>query len=170
MSISQSFTVVALGCTIGKLGWSYGKYWWNKRSLKDAYVEMATASQIAYELDASELDFEDVEFEGNDDKRRISSKHHGSYRVHLVQRGKAKFGTPTRCEANRLVVRKFLYDTCREDGLVARHINEHIDIATALVFVPSRRELEAAAINHTALSKLRTGVHRDLGGGVPTIA
>jgi siderophore synthetase component len=90
--------------------------------------------------------------------------------VYLVQMGKAKFATPQRTEANKLVVRKYLYDLCRERGLLARHINDHLDIATNLVFVPSRDELTGLAIPFTERSKIRDRVRKELNGQGPNLA
>jgi len=168
MEFTEGYTKVALGLVCSKIAYGYVKNWWNTRQLKDYYVEKATITQDSYE--ASLPDESDFELDGVDDKKKLPSRHKGHFRQWLVQSGKAKFSTPTKNEANRLVVRKYLYDLCKEQGLIARHINEHIDIATELVFVMSRVELEASAISHTYRSKIRERVRLELEGGRPKVA
>ncbi len=177
MEFSPHYAAGALAVTLGKLAYGCGRYWWNKRTLREIYVARASAVQLEYEAvtdeQADNLD-EIIDRALSDGATKLEKtaarRHKGVYRNHLVQVGQAKFGCPTRNEANRLTVRKFLYDTCVSDGLLARHINFNIDVATELVFVPSRHQLTAAAIRHTELSRLRQGVLTDLAGPRPTVA
>jgi len=177
MEYSPHFAAGALAVTIGKVAFNCGRYWWSKTTLRELYITRAADAQISNELvtddEAAELQ-ELLEVSLTSEfpeavKKRIR-KHRGSYRNYLVQVGQAKFGCPSRNEANRLCVRKHLFDTCVADGLLARHINDHIDIATELVFIPSRSHLTAAAIRHTELSRLRLGVMQDLAGPRPSVA
>jgi hypothetical protein len=142
--------------------------WWFRG---DEFTELlAEAASIQCEHESLYGEDIDPVLEGEADVKKVARKHKGSFRTYLVQMGKAKFGTPTQTEANRLVVRKYLYDLCRERGLVARHIVDHLDMATALVFVPSREELVSLAITQTALSRDRGRIRKGLGGGSPTTA
>ena len=69
-----------------------------------------------------------------------------------------------------LVVRKYLYDICVKHGLIARHIAQHLDISTEMVFMPSREEIIALAVSHTKQSKERNKLKSELGGGRATAA
>jgi len=82
-------------------------------------------------------------------KRRVRSK--APFRAYLVKIGKAKFGLLRRTDANILCVRKYLYDNCILHGVLARHINDNVDFATELVFVPMRDELCKLALKHTSV-------------------
>jgi hypothetical protein len=82
-------------------------------------------------------------------RRKVKRKHRGSFRAYLVRIGKAHFGNLTNTQANRLCVRKFLYDACVDHGVLARHIIQHVDIATELVFVPTDDELRNCAVHRT---------------------
>lgn len=59
---------------------------------------------------------------------------------------KVKFGLPKCTEANMLVVGKFIRDWLDERGVRPSHIEHIAPIATALVFVPTRADVEARAI------------------------
>jgi len=80
-------------------------------------------------------------------KRRVRCK--APFRAYLVKIGKAKFGRLKRNEANRMCVRKYLYDNCIEHGVLARHIMDNVDIATEMVFIPSASELKRLAVKKT---------------------
>lgn len=170
MEFTGHYTAVALAAVTGKLVYNSARFWWNKKSLQQIYVAKAAEEQLTYEINAPTDDTTEVVELLNKKAVGRAVKHKGSFRNYLVQTGKAKFGCPTRNEANRLVVRKFIYDLCADHGLIARHINDHIDIATELVFIPSRDQLIALAMAHTELSKVRLGVSHDLGGPRATIA
>jgi hypothetical protein len=175
MEYTQNYSSIALCLVAGKLTHSYVSKWWNARKLRDVYIELATDVQVKYEIELQNGESEEETttfdtFAKVDLDKKIPRKHHGLFRNHLVRVGKAKFGTHSRSEANRLVIRKYLHDECEKAGLMARHIHEHLDIATALVFVPSKNELIASAIQHTELSKIRSRVHKELEGDRPTVA
>lgn len=169
MESTQSAATAALVLVAGKTVYGWASYWWNKRTLRERYIARATEEQVEVESvrDDALLDF-DATIE--QPVPLVSTKHRGVFRNYLVRCGQAKFGTPLRNEANRLVIRKFLYDLCVDRGLLARHIGDHLDIATEMVFIPSRAQLTAAAIRHTELSELRLGVLRDLTGPLPSVA
>jgi hypothetical protein len=170
MEFTSNYAALALTAVAGKFAFNSARYWWNKKSLKQIYIAKASVEQLVHEQnDATDDTVDVVELLS---KKAIGRavKHKGVFRNYLVQTGKAKFGCPTRNEANRLVVRKFIYDLCTDHGLIARHINDHIDVATELVFIPSREQLTALAMAHTELSKVRLGVSDDLGGPRATIA
>lgn len=82
-------------------------------------------------------------------RRKVPKRKRGSFRAYLVRIGKAKFGNIKNTSANRMCVRKFLYDACVDHGVLARHIVENIDIATELVFVPTDTELKLRAVSQT---------------------
>jgi len=167
MEFSSAYASVALTLVAGKLSYTHVKNWWNAKSLKERYIVRAATLQNLHETitQAEDLTTE-TEVEQLLEKRAVGMavRHKGYFRHYLVQSGQAKFGCPVRSEANRLVVRKYLYEVCVERGLIARHINDHVDIATELVFIPSREQLTALAIPHTGLSVIRHKVNHDLGG------
>jgi hypothetical protein len=141
------------------------RYWQDRRNRLKCLLAEATRVQNEVDADNGDFDFEDLthtEARGT----RVNKPHHGSFRKYLVREGKAKFGCPKVTEANRLTIRKFLYDLCRERGLIARHIADHLDVATALVLVPSRVEIQAAAILKTAKTRnARDLLHMVAGDG-----
>jgi len=169
MDTSLSYPVIALAAVVGKLSYAHVKLWWNAKKLKDVYIERAAEVQIEFESVIEEQSEAFAEALAASPEKTVR-RHKGVFRHFLVTSGKLKFGCPTRNEANLQVVRKYLYDVCKDHGLVARHIVEHIDVATELIFVPSRSELLALATSHTELSKIRAKVKRDLKGISPTIA
>jgi hypothetical protein len=173
MEFSSSYAAVALTAVAGKVMYSSVRHWWGARTLRQLYVARAGDIQNEFEVNimATEGD-EPTEVENLVDTKTksVPRKHAGSFRHYLVNQGQAKFGCPARNEANRLVVRKHLYDVCLDAGLIARHINDHLDIATELVFVPSRKQLTALAIAHTDLTITRRMVSNDLGGPRATLA
>lgn len=76
-------------------------------------------------------------------KRRVRQR--APFRAYLVRIGKAKFGVLADTPANRMCVRKYLYDACIDHGVLARHIADCLDIAVSLVFVRTDSELINAA-------------------------
>jgi hypothetical protein len=143
------------------------------KTLKDRYIEAASALQNEQEVIETAESYDDttaVETDLFEFEAKKAVRHKGRFRNFLVTQGRAKFGCPRRCEANRLVVRKHLHDVCVEHGLIARHINDHLDFATEMVFIPTKNQLLAQALSHTELSRLRAEVLRDLGGQQATIA
>lgn len=80
-------------------------------------------------------------------RRKVRNYQKAPFRGYLVRIGKAKFGLLQRNEANRMCVRKYLYDACIEHGVLARHIVENVDFASELVFVPTKDDLTRFAIS-----------------------
>lgn len=96
-------------------------------------------------------------------KRKVKRRCKAPFRAYLVKIGKARFGLLKRNEANRMCVRKFLYDACVVKGVLARHIIENIDFATEMVFIPMAYELTEMAVQHTTAGKDRNAVATILG-------
>jgi len=96
-------------------------------------------------------------------KRKVKRRCKAPFRAYLVKIGKARFGLLNRNEANKMCVRKFLYDACVVHGVLARHIIENIDFATEMVFIPMAYELTEMAIHSTKMSKERDAVATILG-------
>jgi hypothetical protein len=173
MECSQSFAAVALTAVAGRLAYHTALKWWRTKTLRELYIAKAAEVQnLDIVCETAFNDGVETSVETNLKKGAIglAVRHKGQFRNYLVQQGKAKFGCPVRNEANRLVVRKHLYDVCSDHGLIARHINDHLDVATELVFIPSQDQLIALAIPHTVLSKTRLQVSEDLGGPRVAIA
>ncbi len=158
--------LIIIGCKIAHYVWTC---WRRKESATEKYIRKAEAVvTLAAITEDLELELEDVLEEELEPApvpgvKRAKRVKHGLFRSYLVQQGKAKFGTPKRSTANVLVVRKYLADVCFEAGLLTRHTLQHLDIATALVFVPSKAELTALAIAHTVVSRERSLVRDELG-------
>jgi hypothetical protein len=96
-------------------------------------------------------------------QRKVKRRQKAPFRAYLVKIGKAKFGLLKRNEANKMCVRKFLYDACVIKGVLARHIIENIDFATEMVFIPMAYELNEMAVRSTTLAKDRDAVAAVLG-------
>jgi hypothetical protein len=84
---------------------------------------------------------------------RIAQK--GRFQAWLVSKAKQEFGLPTRSKANFAMVRKYLRDYMREHGVRESHINQHLVISTALVFIPSEQDIIAHQIGATQDAHLR---------------
>jgi hypothetical protein len=114
--------------------------------------------QISEIISAQTMDV----IENTTTKRKVRAK--APFRAFLVRAGKAKFGLPNVTEANRMCVRKYLYDICISHGVVARHIAENVDFATEMVFIPTAWEMRTAAITKTNTTKGKERVMRQLRG------
>jgi len=100
-------------------------------------------------------------------RRSVKRRCKAPFRAYLVKTGKAKFGLLKRTQANYMCVRKFLYDQCVQHGVLARHINDNLDFATELVFVPMKSDLQRLAIKKTYRTK-ELGAVADLLGRDPS--
>lgn len=78
-----------------------------------------------------------------------STRKSGPFIAYIVVQAKAEFGLLKRLEANRLMVRKFLLELMKAQGMRPTHIAQHLDIAVAMVFVPSDSDIIAHKINAT---------------------
>jgi len=101
-------------------------------------------------------------------KRRVKAK--APFRSWLVKVGKAKFGLPSRTEANRMCVRKYLYDQCIDHGVLARHIWENVDFATEIVFLPTSTEMVTAALQHSKIVKNNKRMYASFGSPTQKVA
>lgn len=172
MEFTNAYTAVALSAVVGKLVYKSASFWWNAKSLKEKYIIAASSLQLEHEAIRQSIAGDDeTEFEKSlVEEPSKAHRKKGLFRNYLVQQGQAKFGCPIRNEANRLVVRKYLLDICLDHGILARHVSENLDVATELVFVPSRDHLLALAVAHTDLSVTRLKVSHDLGGPQASLA
>lgn len=73
----------------------------------------------------------------------------------LAVQGKARFGPLRHTEANRLVVRRYLYDICRTKKVRARHIADNLDKAVAMVLIPTHEQVVEAAMNKHSVATNR---------------
>jgi hypothetical protein len=97
-------------------------------------------------------------------KRRVRRHCRGLFRKYLIRQIKAKFGTVADTAANRLVLRKYGYDICREHGVIARHIVENLDFAVEAALIPSDRDLVNRAMKHSEERARRKTLLDRLGG------
>jgi hypothetical protein len=121
------------------------KLWPRKRQgfVVEQDVEDLSTNVLA-NIDGDDLVEEEDELEFFDAKRNK-----GRFLAKVVVFAKAKFGKCTRSEANRLMVRKFLFDLMVERGMRNAHIAQHLDICVALFFVPSNAQIKAEQIAST---------------------
>jgi hypothetical protein len=140
--------------------------WWSKEPSKAEKYIKAAADHIALmeKIDDVSCNFgvDDYFEDAKSEFKKV--RHHGLFKNYLVSCGRAKFGSPIRNNANLLVVRKFLYDVCKEHGVLPRHIQANLDFAVELVFMPSKDELLARAVRHTEIYQERIAVRDELGG------
>jgi hypothetical protein len=154
------------------------RYWFRNDPVKEYIRKAEEVLEEHDDIEHLSLSVEDVASEAphvsylDGDVRVVKKKqpHHGIFRTWLVQKGKVKFGAPQRTTANVMVVRKYLVDLCEEAGLLPRHILDHVDIATHLVFEPTESELVALAIRRTEQSKNRHIVRGQLGLAAANVA
>lgn len=154
---------------IGRVGYALYK-WMNSEWYKAQAVIRVADVEVKSVMDEVErgIDFEvhsvaeaisaqtmDV-IENNTTKRRVRAR--APFRAFLIKAGKAKFGLPNVTDANRLCIRKYLYDLCLAHGVIARHIAENVDFATEMVFIPTSWELQSAATHKTITSKTKAKV------------
>jgi hypothetical protein len=121
------------------------KLWPRKRTgfVVEQDVEDLTTNVLA-NIDGDDLVEEEEEREFFDPKRNK-----GRFLAKVVVFAKAKFGKTSRTEANRLMVRKFLYDLMCERGMRNAHIAQHLDVCVALFFVPSNAQIKAEQVAST---------------------
>jgi len=78
-----------------------------------------------------------------DEPRRITFGKRKTFIAACVLEAKVQFGLPTDCEANRLMIRKFVRDMMVERGMRPTHIAGFLDLVVELVFVPSEDQILA---------------------------
>jgi hypothetical protein len=65
----------------------------------------------------------------------------GRYQKKLALIAQAEFGLPTRTEANRLCVQRFLRDYMREERVRETHIARILPVAVGLAFIPNAQHV-----------------------------
>jgi hypothetical protein len=60
----------------------------------------------------------------------------GRFIAACVGAARAEYGLVTECEANRLMIRKFIRDKMRKHGMRESHIAAHCDRAVTIYFIP----------------------------------
>lgn len=148
----------------------YADWFKAERIIKEAEVEVKIVldeiekgldfetHQIADAISSQTMDV----IENTTVKRKVRAK--APFRAFLVKAGKAKFGLPNVTDANRMCIRKYLYDLCVSHGVIARHIAENVDFATEMVFIPTTWEMKTAAITKTETTVNKQKVMRRLRG------
>lgn len=79
-------------------------------------------------------------------ERRYGRSHQHAV-VTFALHAKAKFGLQERSEANRVVVRRFIYSEMVSHGMRPTHIAKIIDLATLLTFVPTDTDVRVAQMS-----------------------
>jgi len=144
------------GLVFGAVATGYGIYKWYADDVSK-FIAKAQESLEAVNLidndhtDAVANEFDEVVVEPS--RRKVYT--HALFRNYLIREGKAKFGLIKRNEANRLVLYKYLSDLCIVKRVSTRHINENVNHAVEMVFIPNDIELEALAIPHVKESRRR---------------
>jgi hypothetical protein len=153
----------ALAVTAAVVGYKWVKHYIGIRTER-----LVTTLIAEHQLKAATTDTEvSVDDSTIGDNRKVVKKR-GLFRNYLVQEGKAKFGCPKRTEANRLVIRKYLYDRCVDHGVLPRHIAMNLDFAVETVFVPTDDDIVARAVPHTYVAKRKTALRDYFGDPTPT--
>jgi hypothetical protein len=80
--------------------------------------------------------------------------------VTCAQMARNKFPITHRTEANRLVVRKYIYGLLEQHGLRPQHIRATLDISVSLAFVPDQVDLMVNAFESTQAYVQRLDEHR----------
>lgn len=88
-------------------------------------------------------------------KRRVRSGCKGAYQREVVAAVKAKFGVPTKTEANRRAIRRYATEVMRADNMRHTHLQRILPIVVEAAFVPDRYEIEGAKVANCALAKSR---------------
>jgi hypothetical protein len=60
----------------------------------------------------------------------------GRFIAACIGAARAEYGLVTECEANRLMIRKFIRDKMRKHGMRESHIAAHCDTAVTIYFIP----------------------------------
>jgi hypothetical protein len=118
------------------------------RSNRDAFRALYAADAAVDVLD----DFVDVPV-------NVVRRKPARFIASAVNMAREEFGLVSKCEANRLMVRKFLRDKMRERKMRPTHIALHLDSAVALYFTPLERDIvnqlwensDAVAARHRAV-------------------
>lgn len=170
---TQNLIVIAGIAKCGYLAWRR----WTGRDYVDQYRKKAETQvlQIVDEYDNGiNFEIDDVTDVVNSNvidaveiktkvKRKVRQR--APFRAYLVRIGKAKFGVLSDTPANRMCVRKYLYDACIEHGVLARHIADSLDIAVSLVFVRTDSELINAAAASCNYVRKQSWIASLLGAG-----
>jgi len=102
----------------------------------------------------------DVECEADDGAEKVvdGRPEAGSraFASHVANVVRARIGgTPKRTEANRLMVQKMVRDYMKERNVRESHMPRHAPLACALVFVPTKFEVEAKKFEGTLAVRRR---------------
>jgi hypothetical protein len=137
--VGGSWWAVCLGLvvlTIAALcaGYAWGVYrrlWLQStRSNRDAFRALYAADAAIDVLD----DFVDVPV-------NVVRRKPARFIASAINMAREEFGLVSKCEANRLMVRKFLRDKMRERKMRPTHIALHLDSAVTLYFTPLERDI-----------------------------
>jgi len=83
------------------------------------------------------------------------------FRRHIYDLAKEKFGLPTMSNANRIIVRQWVYRAVQDfPEIRAKDRASVIDTITNLVFIPNEVDLEARAILMSRYARVRAGNYR----------
>ena len=72
-----------------------------------------------------------------------------------------------RTRSNELVVRKYMYDYCKDHGVLARHIASNLELALGLFFIPTKEEVVGLAIARTQIAQRRKDAIEQLRDPIP---
>jgi hypothetical protein len=89
------------------------------------------------------------------EKRRIKKGCRNAYQREVVAAVKAKFGVPSKTEANRRAIRRYATEVMRADNMRHTHLQRVLPIVVEAAFVPDRYEIEGAKVANCALAKSR---------------
>jgi len=151
-------TLVCVGAaTIGVLGYRY----WQDRHLRRVVNDASAQIQEVFSVDEDEVDYLETSLPVI--PKLVAKRHNALFRNFLLREAQAKFGVIRDVEANRLVVRKYLYDICVARNVRTRHIVENLDFSVSTFFIPTHDRLVALAVPKTTAYKAAVGVLAALG-------
>jgi hypothetical protein len=88
-------------------------------------------------------------------KRRVKSGCRNAYQREVVAAVKAKFGVPSKTEANRRAIRRYATEVMRADNMRYTHLQRMMPLIIEAAFVPDRYEIEGGKVANCALAKSR---------------
>jgi len=97
-------------------------------------IETRRILTLADRFQAHGIDVEDVAKELQESKN--PRQRAGRFVAACVNAARAEYGLVTECEANRLMIRKFIRDKMRKQGMRESHIAFHCDRAVTIYFIP----------------------------------
>jgi hypothetical protein len=142
--ISIAAKLIVIGATTLAAAW--GVY----RLTTDISTDIEDEFYVQTIVDETATDTVVDDFTTDDNTWGLDPKMYRSgFIASLIKHARYEYGPLSECEANRLMVRRFLRDAMRKRGMREAHVAKHLDVATSLYFVPLHVEVETARLRKT---------------------